>query len=443
MRDLFGYRWAFRCTTDSSSDTVLGQGWAAEGYTAADIDPLARGVGWLLSETGVPRRIKAAYLTDDDIKYLAAYAARLRGKDRRMTALHALNGHDGPSPPARPAGPDTVKTPLTPNRAGRVGENDEYAAFARRILRAYARRVADGDVEALTLMLGLAAEIDTAIGQAVTGLRASATPGPRSAPGSASPARPPSNAGATPHDRRDSRPRSRTPHHGLGTGAAADDTGTTGPDFRAWERHSPRRAPAPHPIRLRSRTDMIDLATGELAPLYEQRRGECRVRQPPRSRLPGLAMYKRDARELAAPGSRAARASPTRSPRIRACSPPSPLPRSGRCTPGGCAARPCFPADPVATRAPATARTAGTSAVRPATSRPIPGSGSPCAPTATTTNPPCCSTCTRPTCGAVGVLPAPPLARLAGNTRTFRALVRIRYVKVADTRPAASSTSTP
>jgi S-DNA-T family DNA segregation ATPase FtsK/SpoIIIE len=78
MRDLFGYRWAFRCTTDSSSDTVLGQGWASEGYTAADIDPLARGVGWLLSETGVPRRIKAAYLDDDTIKYLAAYAARLR-----------------------------------------------------------------------------------------------------------------------------------------------------------------------------------------------------------------------------------------------------------------------------------------------------------------------------------------------------------------------------
>ena len=81
MRDLFGYRWAFRCTTDSSSDVVLGQGWAAEGYTAADIDPLARGVGWLLSETGIPRRIKAAYLDDDTIKYLAAYAARLRGTE--------------------------------------------------------------------------------------------------------------------------------------------------------------------------------------------------------------------------------------------------------------------------------------------------------------------------------------------------------------------------
>ena len=52
-------------------------------------------------------------------------------------------------------------------------ENDEYAAFARRVLRAYARRIADGDVEALTLMLGLSAEIDDAIAQAVTGLRGS------------------------------------------------------------------------------------------------------------------------------------------------------------------------------------------------------------------------------------------------------------------------------
>jgi DNA segregation ATPase FtsK/SpoIIIE, S-DNA-T family len=81
MRDLFSYRLAFRCTTDSSSDVVLGQGWASEGYTAAEIDPLARGVAWLLSETGVPRRIKAAWLDDETIKYLAAYAARLRGKD--------------------------------------------------------------------------------------------------------------------------------------------------------------------------------------------------------------------------------------------------------------------------------------------------------------------------------------------------------------------------
>ena len=52
-------------------------------------------------------------------------------------------------------------------------ENDEYAAFARRVLRAYARRVALGDIEALTLMTDLASEIDTAISQAVQGLRES------------------------------------------------------------------------------------------------------------------------------------------------------------------------------------------------------------------------------------------------------------------------------
>jgi hypothetical protein len=88
-----------------------------------------------------------------------------------MSPVQALNGHATTSHPAAPGRPDTVKNVLTPNRAGRVIENDEYAAFARRVLRAYARRVADGDVEALTLMLGLSAEIDTAISQAVSGLR--------------------------------------------------------------------------------------------------------------------------------------------------------------------------------------------------------------------------------------------------------------------------------
>jgi len=78
MRDLFGYRWAFRCTTDSSSDAVLGQGWANDGSTAVDIDPMARGVGWLLSGDRRPRRIKSAYLTDEEVAYLAAYAAKLR-----------------------------------------------------------------------------------------------------------------------------------------------------------------------------------------------------------------------------------------------------------------------------------------------------------------------------------------------------------------------------
>jgi hypothetical protein len=88
-----------------------------------------------------------------------------------MSHLHALDNYDSASLAGRPAGPDTVKNALTPKRPGRVTENDEYAAFARRVLRAYARRVADGDVEALILMFGLAPEIDTAITEAVKGLR--------------------------------------------------------------------------------------------------------------------------------------------------------------------------------------------------------------------------------------------------------------------------------
>ena len=78
LRDLFGYRWAFRCSTEASSDTILGHGWASKGYTAEDIDPQARGVSWLRAEDGIPRRVKAAYLTDDHIIALAEHAAAMR-----------------------------------------------------------------------------------------------------------------------------------------------------------------------------------------------------------------------------------------------------------------------------------------------------------------------------------------------------------------------------
>jgi S-DNA-T family DNA segregation ATPase FtsK/SpoIIIE len=80
LRDLFGYRCAFRCTTDASSDIVLGHGWASKGYNASLIDPEARGVAWLLAEDGLPRRIKAAYLDDGQVAALARRAAILRGR---------------------------------------------------------------------------------------------------------------------------------------------------------------------------------------------------------------------------------------------------------------------------------------------------------------------------------------------------------------------------
>ena len=75
-------------------------------------------------------------------------------------------------PPDRPRAKqqNTVKTRLTPKP---VVENGEYAAFARRILRAYARRISAGDVDALGDIIVLAADVEDAIKQAVIGLRGS------------------------------------------------------------------------------------------------------------------------------------------------------------------------------------------------------------------------------------------------------------------------------
>jgi hypothetical protein len=65
----------------------------------------------------------------------------------------------------------TVNKLLTPNRPRRVVENDEYAAFIGRVMRAYSRRVAAGDIEAIANMTALAAQLDNAITNAVTSLR--------------------------------------------------------------------------------------------------------------------------------------------------------------------------------------------------------------------------------------------------------------------------------
>ena len=50
-------------------------------------------------------------------------------------------------------------------------ENAQFDAFVRRILRANARRVATGDVEALRSLTALSAEVDAVTRLAVAGLR--------------------------------------------------------------------------------------------------------------------------------------------------------------------------------------------------------------------------------------------------------------------------------
>jgi hypothetical protein len=78
VRDLFSFRMALRCTTPEASDTVLGQGWASQGYSASTLDPTARGVGFLLAEGAVPVKIRTHYLGDEDIAALTRRAEAVR-----------------------------------------------------------------------------------------------------------------------------------------------------------------------------------------------------------------------------------------------------------------------------------------------------------------------------------------------------------------------------
>jgi S-DNA-T family DNA segregation ATPase FtsK/SpoIIIE len=82
LRDLFAWRFAGRCTTNSSSDIVLGQGWAQQGWSANTISPNNPGAGLLISENGSPELVKVAYLDDRTCAAIATYAATLRATTR-------------------------------------------------------------------------------------------------------------------------------------------------------------------------------------------------------------------------------------------------------------------------------------------------------------------------------------------------------------------------
>jgi len=90
LRDLFAWRFAGRCTNDSSSDIVLGHGWANKGWTANAISPNNPGVGLLIAEGGSPQLVKTAYLDDRTCAAIAAYAADLRATADDRPRLRAL-----------------------------------------------------------------------------------------------------------------------------------------------------------------------------------------------------------------------------------------------------------------------------------------------------------------------------------------------------------------
>lgn len=80
LRDLMQVRIALRCSTDTSSDMILSQGWASAGFSARDIDMEQRGAGLILHEGSQPTRMRTNMLTDPQIAELCRRAYRLREK---------------------------------------------------------------------------------------------------------------------------------------------------------------------------------------------------------------------------------------------------------------------------------------------------------------------------------------------------------------------------
>ncbi|MEV0584134.1 FtsK/SpoIIIE domain-containing protein [Nonomuraea sp. NPDC050310] len=92
LRDILSIRWALRCTTPQASDTILGQGWASQGFNAARIDVTQRGAGLLLAEGSVPTWLRSCFLSDNDIKAISRTAYRLR---EAAGTLPATETHPG------------------------------------------------------------------------------------------------------------------------------------------------------------------------------------------------------------------------------------------------------------------------------------------------------------------------------------------------------------
>ena len=69
-----------------------------------------------------------------------------------------MNHQPGPGSAPGPAGfarQSSVNKRLTPKRRRPAVENHDYGTFARRVIRGYSRRVASGDIEAITGLRGI------------------------------------------------------------------------------------------------------------------------------------------------------------------------------------------------------------------------------------------------------------------------------------------------
>ncbi len=80
LRDLLAYRLAYCCSSPQASDTILGSNMASQGYNAQSIPIGTPGVGFLLAEDGIPRRIRTYHNNNEAIRGYAALA--LEGRRR-------------------------------------------------------------------------------------------------------------------------------------------------------------------------------------------------------------------------------------------------------------------------------------------------------------------------------------------------------------------------
>jgi S-DNA-T family DNA segregation ATPase FtsK/SpoIIIE len=78
LRDLLSIRWALRCTTPEASDTILGKGAAAAGFSAKSIESEMRGAGYIWSEGQSPVLVRADYYSDDQVELLLKRARAYR-----------------------------------------------------------------------------------------------------------------------------------------------------------------------------------------------------------------------------------------------------------------------------------------------------------------------------------------------------------------------------
>lgn len=81
IRDLISLRVAFRCGSIDASATILGQGWAGEGFSASTIPHSDRGVGYLLAEAGIPQLFRSYYVTPEQEALAIRAACAMRGQD--------------------------------------------------------------------------------------------------------------------------------------------------------------------------------------------------------------------------------------------------------------------------------------------------------------------------------------------------------------------------